>query len=1118
MVELQMGLNRDARLLRVLDQMRLACDAGQEHMYMLVPEQSTHAMTKVVCHHLGDRASKHIEVIGFERLMTRVWEYCGGSQDFMDDGGRLLVMAAAVAKVQKTLGIFKESALRPEFLKDLLTLKDSLELHSVSPDELAESAEGAPDMLVGKVADIQAILSAYFELSSLGKLDPAKALDSIPKLLETSDFLEGTLWFVDGFTEFPAQQLRVISSIMAHAERVLVTLPCAGRGDPSPSSACAVMTAKALYDAGSNAPGGFIDIHTSDESSEHAALSYLQQNLCNTSVAVPGLIPGAERVVRLFANATAFEECQHIAATIMRATRNGTRYRDMSIVLCDYDRYAPVMEAVCNRYGIPTYFASTKEEIARKPIMLAINAALDSATRGMGKEDVIKFMKTGMSPLSPEEVDLLENYALTWNLHGRGWEPDTGSWVMHPDGYGREFNAADEERLAHLNDLRVRGVDPLLRLRDALHAGTTLADYVQALSDFLEMVNFTDKLQAVVDSLVAEGRDQTAMEYAQVSAVINNAMEQMYSTVGGLDSHSSAEFAKMFKLMCSTYKIATIPAAIDQVNVFNMQDARFTCSKVRYIVGAEEGCFPAYQPSASLLAPADIKYFKDQGVALSGDEEDSLSRSLSDIAAVVAGAKRLLVFSYATGTDTTPSHLYQRVSKLLPAVTATTGLGENRISDADLLSPEMTGRLVGRISCKPEYTDVAMSLVCLSDQTVQQTAMRVMDKADWALGDLTSASIKGIYGERISLTATRTDTYSSCRYHYFLKYGLGLKEPYHGRFTAPVFGSFAHQVLEGAMKELEALGGAAAVSNSQVEEITQKHIDAYTQSKMKGLASQPERYTYLYHRNCREIISIMYDFCDELRHSDFRPASFELKLGGEGAELPAIPIKGAVMDGTFTGVVDRVDTCRVGDKDYFRVNDYKTGKSKMFDMSDILSGLSMQLLTYQSALRRDGLGDGSHPDAAGVLYVPAKTPIVATPTKVSQEKVVAERQKMLTRRGILLNDKEVINAMEHIEERSAKYLPVKFSADGALSGDVCSAEQLKKLDEYTELTMSGIVNGIASGTVAANPISRGMDRNACTYCPMRLACHKDSCGVKFRYRTQVDAEQFWQNIEAATSN
>ena len=53
----------------------------------------------------------------------------------------------------------------------------------------------------------------------------------------------------------------------------------------------------------------------------------------------------------------------------------------------------------------------------------------------------------------------------------------------------------------------------------------------------------------------------------------------------------------------------------------------------------------------------------------------------------------------------------------------------------------------------------------------------VMDKADWTLNDLSKQSIKGLYGNVINLSATRTDTYSSCRYHYFLKYGLALREP-----------------------------------------------------------------------------------------------------------------------------------------------------------------------------------------------------------------------------------------------------------------------------------------------------------------------------------------------------
>ena len=68
--------------------------------------------------------------------------------------------------------------------------------------------------------------------------------------------------------------------------------------------------------------------------------------------------------------------------------------------------------------------------------MLAIFSALNCATRGMQKEDTLNYIKSGLSGLDSREVDLLEEYIRTWNIHGKGWITDTDGWALHPRGYG----------------------------------------------------------------------------------------------------------------------------------------------------------------------------------------------------------------------------------------------------------------------------------------------------------------------------------------------------------------------------------------------------------------------------------------------------------------------------------------------------------------------------------------------------------------------------------------------------------------------------------------------------------------------------------------------------------
>lgn len=1125
MLELQMGLNRDARRRRTMRVIREMQDKGFTRINVLVPEQSTFVMSRDVCAELGnERYNQGVEVLGFENLFRRVHADCGERKDVLDEGGRLLAMAQAVEEVRVagSLKTFHTISSRPEYLQRFLLAYSTFELHGADRETVLSAAEQTENAkLRGKLEDLETIFKAYERICENGAKDPSQEISNVTTLMGKHRWAANAAWVVDGFTDLPQQQMALVQQLIADAPYVMVSLEAAGLDDGHPATAIAAKTANTLAAIARGMSIPCEVVRTGDDSTEHPALAYLQAHLCDYAPSEPVDVPDADKVIRLFTDNSPYRECQHIIGTILRATRKGYRYREVSIVLCDYDRYAPILETVAHRYRVPMYFGSRRDEIVKKPVMSAVFHALDSATRGMQREDVLNYLKSGLSNLLPDEVDKLENYIRLYNIHGRGWEPDQAGWTGHPDGYGLEFRDGDQETLAAINEYRVRGIGPLLRLRDAMTASETVCQSLEALYNFLEDIHFTETLQAMVDTLVADEQDQTAMEYSQVSEVLNHAMEQMYDIIGG-QKKRGPDFVKLLRLLCSAYKIATIPATVDQVQVLSLEDARFICSRLRYIVGAEEGLFPAYTQGNSLFDPTEIGEMKRLGVSIPGAVDDMTSRGLSDIQTVVAGAKRMLVLSYASDptAPSTPSHLLTRVQQFFPGIEPVKGAGENGIYEADLLSTEMAGRLAGRISNRSAYDNITFSLCSMPHPTLQKTAWRLMDKAEWSLRDLSEASVEGLYGERISMTATRMNTYASCRYNFFLRYGLKLKEPPRAGITSPIFGQFAHEVLEKTIREVEAEhGGFKGVTQSQLEAIAKSYIDAYTATKMKGLDSQPERYIYLYKRHCREVLSVLRDICAEFQVSDFHCSAYELKVGGEGADLPAIPIRGTRKDGTFTGILDRVDTCVVNGKPYFRVCDYKTGRTKTFDLTDILSGLSTQLLLYQGALRQDGYKlpgtEGEAGNPAGVLYVPAKTAMVSTPTKVDDKKLEAERQKMLLRRGILLDSREVLTAMEHPDEGGkTRYLPVKYAADGKISGEVCSDEQLRMLDAYAKSTMADAVDDIAGGSVAANPISRGPKQSTCTYCPMKAACHKDvGCGAKQRYLSKVQSDQFWMAIE-----
>ena len=155
---------------------------------------------------------------------------------------------------------------------------------------------------------------------------------------------------------------------------------------------------------------------------------------------------------------------------------------------------------------------------------------------------------------------------------------------------------------------------------------------------------------------------------------------------------------------------------------------------------------------------------------------------------------------------------------------------------------------------------------------------------------------------------------------------------------------------------------------------------------------------------------------------------------------------------------------------------------------------------------------GAKPVPAGILYFPARVPILSHPSRVSDEEVLKDRNKNWERKGLLLLDEEVLRAME--SEGALYRMPYNYRKDGTVSGHVADANQFGMLRTYVFAYLRKLVNEIASGCVDPNPYTRGDKHNACTFCPYGTVCHEYTVEGRRDYAT-ISAEKFWEDVEKA---
>ena len=1115
MLRLILGRAGSGKTARVL---RRICQAGPDRRQILVvPEQQSHEAERALCAFGGDGVSLYAEVLSFSRLSSRVFLAAGGmGEPELDGGGRILLMHRAVQAVLSQLTVYARPSRKPAFLEELLSTVDELKSCCVRPEHLLRAGEETGGDEGDRLRDLGLICAAYEALAGRTALDPRDRLTRTAEKLRTCPWAAGTQIWLDGFTDFTPQQREVLRELMKQADALTVTLTCdhleedeGGTGIFSPARRTAAALSRLAKQAGIAYEVELVD-GTSPE--KDPALVRVERELFGRGGTEPAPCGGA---VELFQAASPRSEVEWTAARIRQLARTeGYRFREIGVAARDFAAYQPLIEAVFPRYQVPV-FSSAMTDILEKPVLTLVTAALDAAAGGYRYEDMFRYLKTGLTSLPQEDLDLLENYVILWNLRGSRWTQKK-AWTLHPRGYGQEWTREDRALLERLDRARRQAAEPLEALRK--NPDKTGRGQAVALYGFLEAIGLPERLEERVARLRSLDRPALAEEYRQLWSILCGGLEQCALQLEETPMELE-EFAALFRLVLSQYDVGTIPVSLDRVAAGETTRQTGHPVKVLFLLGADDQSIPKVTENPGLLSDEDRSLLASYGLELNQSGEELLYREMTTVYLTCARPARKLVVSWAaqspSGEERRPSFLAERLKLLFPdlRVGREEDSGGGFRLEAPLPALEQAGRSPAVRAALGELPEYA------------QAAERLDRAARWERGSLSPTAVDRLYGERVAMSASRMDKYKSCHFSYFMRYGLEAEPRRSAGFAAPEYGTFVHDVLEHVLQDEmfrqtvlpgwdDPVGGAE--NRRRLRELTRLAVERYVREELGGLENQSARFRYLFRRLLRSVQAVVDNVAQELSVSQFRPISFELGFGKRG-DLPPVEFTVDGVTLSITGFVDRVDGWVHDGKLYLRVVDYKTGK-KSFDLTEVWNGLGLQMLLYLFTLEEQGEKLYGRPvEGAGVLYLPARDAVIQGSRTMSDEAWRKQLDKELTRSGLVLDDPAVLEAMEKPGERGYRFLPLKVSkTTGEISGEaLASAERLGKLGGHIQSVLRDICREIARGDISADPFWRGPEKNACRYCDYAAACHFEEGrgGDCRRWLPRVKAGEFWENVE-----
>lgn len=1049
-----------------------------EQVVLLVPEQFSFESERAMLDLLEAEPANNIEVFSFTRLAEKIAREVGGiSGKRLDECGRAAVMNAAIEQVRDYLTLYSADKKGGDVVSSMLTAVNEFKLCAITPDMLNETAVNTSETVLSqKLKELSLIYGAYNAcIANIGSIDPLDDLSRLKKNLDSVDYFEGKTVIVDSFTGFTRQEVGVIERIIQQSKEFVITLCCDTNTDFSDKInlfASVKDTIKILSEFDTNIEYDILNSHPRFSNDE---LKFVESVIFRLNKDKPCL-DESDNVV-IYSAADKYDEVEFVAREIRRLVREcELRWRDIAVICRNESDYQGLMLRALELQRIP-YFCDKRMSITDSPIIRFVLAAMDVINGRWQSEDILRWIKTGMlNDISLVEAAKLENYCFIWNVNGGKWKQ---AFTQSPYGYTDKSDEREKEVLDEINASRICIVNLLNMFESTVKQENVKGiDIAAAVYNLIESSGADKCIERMIPKLSQEDADAQG----QIWNALMNILDQLANILSDT-CISLREFSDLFTLMVGLCDVGRIPQGMDEV-VFGAADRiRTANTKVVFVLGANDGIFPMTPVQNGIFTENERKILINMQLPLSNNvEESAVSERFLAYSAMTCSSEKLYV-TYSTshsGEVMYCSEIISEIQRIMPNCKKITSCSEISI---DMVENLDAGFLLAA-ECANDNTEFSESLTeCYRKREEYSDKIEVMRQANLKskLALHNKSIAYSLFGKNINVSASKAECFYSCKFMYFCKYGMRAAPRRRAELNPLEYGSVIHYVLENLLKNYDV---GDLVDDKNLKDKIKYYLEKYLNEVMGGSDMKSARFLYLFRRLVETLTVLVIQLGEEFAKSLFTPESFETPIDGNEIK----PLKISLSDDTqitIGGKIDRIDIFRSEGTSYVRVIDYKTG-SKDFVLSDILSGLNMQMLIYL-----DILCDNATYNPAGVVYSPASLGrISGTRGETSFDK---ERQDMLKKNGLIIDDSKVINAMEiGMEKKIDKKSNASVKGASTFRSSatyVATSEQFEEIRRYVRSLLKQMGESLHKGEIDAFPAKGIYD--ACAYCDYRAICTQE---------------------------
>lgn len=1038
---------------------KLAQDDCFSNVIVLVPEPKSIAIERELLNNAKNNAFSNIFIYSFVRLLSRIGKI--EESELVSKQTCVMILRKIILDNLDKLTCYKKTAKTIGFAEKIYDTIQQFKSSSYTLEDVKVLAQNSSGALKSKMADIAFLFEEYEKVLSQGLIDDCDRLRRLGELAKTSEFLKASDVFIVGFDNVTNDMIAVLKELACNCKSI--TFSCVyfneNRKDKYIQNnelfhKFASIATKLNYPynprfVNSQLKGDFWNIQNYLFSTEQKSVSSAGN-------------------VQVFELETKQKELDFLANQILSEVKQGKRFKDIAVIDADFEKDIQLIAKSFDEHEIP-YFITKSYDISRHFFVNFIKNTIEVFVSNFSSEKVLKWLSSPLFEIDcySEFVNFVKQFGINWNGF---FSHATSSMIEN------EFEC---NKINQIIDLMVK---LNAEFAEVFSSENTISCFISAVERLAVFVEAEKKLEEISGFERENSLD--------VEAEVTNAIMDKFSKLNrnlakflGDKKVSPTEFLQIYLSGFSEEEVNIVPVSVDCVLIQKNSDGLYNIKDL-FIIGASDGNLPIKMSDTGILQDAELNEFKNLcGKAIEPTIKDINNRGKFETYEFLLLPKEKLFVSYSTkafGSTNKPSNIIKRLVRLFNLEI------QKDYKTIEFTSPKTAelqfARHVGEF-----LSNESISHARINDEYnklrsfMSENFLDVIDNLSFDNREFVINEAKDIFFANNKTSVSQLETYFTCPYSFFAKYGLRLKENKDASLSSLDIGTIVHKFAELVTKNIRDL---SELKDDQLDvkarELLAKSLEILQINTQKNAA--------ILSFVADEAVRLAKYLIAEQLNSSFKndPNLNEFSFYGNNAVRLKIDNDTVI---SVEGKIDRID--KFGD--YIRIIDYKTGATDS-GLDSIYFGKKIQLVSYLSASEKIG-----NQKIAGLFYFPIHSDFVKF------EQKTRNNYKM---QGFLLDDIDIVKYMDSaisLENNESEFVPLKIKTNKECreSGDFqisygrtknyLSAHEFDAVKNYTELLCMQAASEILSGFIEPSPIAKLSQRESsvCASCELRGACGRE---------------------------